>query len=204
MTSPLYGRNLPSEETEPADGLDYYPTPGWATRALFEHCFGPPWPRGWNIWEPACGAGHMSKVLEEYCDDVRSSDLVPRGYGAAHDFLEGDPADMLPDENWCDWIITNPPYSKAADFLLRALDTAHVGVAMLLRIQWLETPSRWREIFGPVPPHAVHRVHAARGHGQEPHRQEPADRRLLRLVRMAFPPHRRSPPQLDPALQKGA
>ena len=40
------------------DGVDFYPTPGWATFALIENeQF-----RG-QIWECACGDGAMSEVL---------------------------------------------------------------------------------------------------------------------------------------------
>lgn len=34
-----------------------------------------------NIWEPACGEGHMSKVLTEAGYNVKSTDLIDRGYG---------------------------------------------------------------------------------------------------------------------------
>lgn len=35
-----------------------------------------------DIWECACGAGHLSKVLEKHGYNVTSTDLVYRGYGA--------------------------------------------------------------------------------------------------------------------------
>ena len=34
-----------------------------------------------DIWECACGAGHLSKVLEQHGYNVTSTDLVYRGYG---------------------------------------------------------------------------------------------------------------------------
>lgn len=34
-----------------------------------------------NIWEPACGLGHLSETLREYGYCVKSTDLVDRGYG---------------------------------------------------------------------------------------------------------------------------
>lgn len=34
-----------------------------------------------KIWECACGAGHLSRVLEEHGYNVKSTDLVDRGYG---------------------------------------------------------------------------------------------------------------------------
>lgn len=34
-----------------------------------------------NIWECACGEGHISKVLEQNGYEVLSTDLIDRGYG---------------------------------------------------------------------------------------------------------------------------
>lgn len=39
-----------------------------------------------NIWEPACGEGHLAKRFVERGYDVRASDLVDRGYGYQFDF----------------------------------------------------------------------------------------------------------------------
>jgi 2-polyprenyl-3-methyl-5-hydroxy-6-metoxy-1,4-benzoquinol methylase len=36
--------------------------------------------------EPACGVGHMSKVLEQYFLEVYSADIAAYGYGRIHDF----------------------------------------------------------------------------------------------------------------------
>lgn len=42
-----------------------------------------------NIWECACGAGHLSKVFEKAGYNIKSSDLVDRGYGTPSiDFLD--------------------------------------------------------------------------------------------------------------------
>lgn len=34
-----------------------------------------------NVWECACGQGHLAKVLEENGYSVKSTDLIDRGYG---------------------------------------------------------------------------------------------------------------------------
>lgn len=34
-----------------------------------------------NVWECACGNGNLSRRLEEYGYNVRSTDIVYRGYG---------------------------------------------------------------------------------------------------------------------------
>ena len=55
-----------------------------------------------NPWGPACGEGHISKVLEEYGYQVRSTDLIDRGYGnGGVDFFEYT-------QKWEGDIITNP------------------------------------------------------------------------------------------------
>ena len=56
-----------AQRREPPDALDYFPTPPWATRALFRHvlpalgieAIG-------RVWEPACGEGHMAAVIAEF------------------------------------------------------------------------------------------------------------------------------------------
>ncbi|HKH28695.1 MAG TPA: hypothetical protein VKA61_10220 [Sphingomicrobium sp.] len=49
---------------EPMHSADDFPTPPWATRALFEHVLGDVVPlRRMSCLEPACGAGHMAEVL---------------------------------------------------------------------------------------------------------------------------------------------
>ena len=78
---------------------EFYPTPPEATRALLsvESFEG-------DIWEPACGDGAISKVLEAAGYQVVSTDLIDRGYGAGgHNFLNSD-------KPLAKNIITNPPY----------------------------------------------------------------------------------------------
>ena len=42
-----------------------------------------------NVWECACGQGHLSKLLETKGYNVYSTDLIDRGYGKANiDFLK--------------------------------------------------------------------------------------------------------------------
>jgi hypothetical protein len=57
-----------------------------------------------TIWEPACGDGAISKVLEAAGYDVISTDLIDRGFGQGGvDFLKTTKA---LGRN----IVTNPPY----------------------------------------------------------------------------------------------
>lgn len=40
-----------------------------------------------NIWECACGEGHLAKVFDKYGKLGKASDLINRGYGEQEDFL---------------------------------------------------------------------------------------------------------------------
>ena len=65
-----------AQRIEPADSRDDFPTPPWATRALLEHGIGDKAMLArMSCLEPACGAGHMSKVLAECFGEVVSSDI---------------------------------------------------------------------------------------------------------------------------------
>jgi hypothetical protein len=141
-----------AQRREPPNALDYFPTPPWATRALFRHvlpalevdAIG-------RVWEPACGGGHMAAVISEFTDAaVIATDIFDYGYGIAPvDFLD----QLAPPFTDCaDWIITNPPFKPAHQFALRAFDLARVGVALLLRTQWLESEDRYYSIFRDRPP----------------------------------------------------
>lgn len=138
-------RSIMGSRLEPDDSLDYFPTPPWATRALIQRVF--PHlglePHGIAV-EPACGEGHIAEVLDETFDLVDATDIHGYGYGGLMDFLV--PSTLKPE--YADWIITNPPFGDLTEqFVLRALDLARVGVAMFVRLQWLESIGRYENIF---------------------------------------------------------
>ena len=115
---------------------DFYPTHPGATRALLavEQFDGP-------VWEPACGDGAMSRVMEAAGLEVISSDLIDRGYGeGGRDFLM-EWAPRAPH------IVTNPPFRWAIEFADRALTLARQPggkVALFLRLAFLEGLERQR------------------------------------------------------------
>lgn len=112
------------------------------------------------IWECACGEGHLAEEFKKTGYTVVASDIIDRGYGEKRDFLT---CDTPPFD--CD-IITNPPYSKAQEFVEHALEISKDGtkVAMFLKIQFLESKAR-REMFEKYPPKTVYvsssRLHCA-------------------------------------------
>lgn len=139
----LGARNYAQNERETND---YYATEPKALELLldletFSH----------DVWEPACGEGHLSEVLVNRGYNVYSSDLIDRGYGIGGvDFLKHDkPFDGD--------IITNPPYKFAKEFVEKAIDVVADGhkVAMFLKLQFLEGKAR-RKMFENSPPKIVY------------------------------------------------
>ena len=101
-------------------GDDFHETPRMAIKALLavETFIGP-------IWEPACGLGAISTILEEHGHTVVSTDLVERGFGIGRvDFL-------LEQHGLAPNVITNPPYKLADEFARRACDLTTGKVALL-------------------------------------------------------------------------
>lgn len=89
-----------------------------------------------SIWEPACGNGAISSVLQARGYEVVSTDLADRGYGQAGvDFLmERKPRAQN--------VMTNPPFKLGTEFATQALGLVPGKVAMLLKIGFLEGPTR--------------------------------------------------------------
>ncbi len=113
---------------------DFYATPEETTRAILDVLV-----LEGSILEPACGMGHISKVLKEYYpeNEIISTDLIDRGFGEGGiDFLSHDYGRRF------DNIITNPPFKLAKEFVEKALTIANDKVIMLMKIQFLESKGR--------------------------------------------------------------
>lgn len=136
--------HVPEERAE----HDYYATDPKAIELLLnEETF------SHEIWEPACGEGHLSKALIDRGYDVISTDLVYRGYG------DKEPLNFLTEslEDFDGDIITNPPYSDALPFCKRTLESVKDGhkVAMFLKVLFLEGKTR-KQFFKDYPPQTVY------------------------------------------------
>ena len=128
--------------------FDYYATDPQAVEMLLAlETFAP------VIWEPACGEGHISKVLAAHGYEVISTDLIYRGFG------DPEPLNFLEEtlDGFEGDIITNPPYSVGLQFVERALESVRPGgkVAMFLKVQFLEGKRRG-EFFKKSPPRSVY------------------------------------------------
>ena len=66
-----------AQRIEAKDSPDDFPTPPWATRALIEHILANPQALSRkSCLEPACGVGHMVRVLKEYFGTVDYPDRI--------------------------------------------------------------------------------------------------------------------------------
>lgn len=141
-TPPLHNYAVRAQRFEPPSALDDFPTPPWATRALLHHVIGTKGLATQTCLEPACGAGHMARALQEAFGVVFALDVHPYGFGLVQDFLKQPyPADNV------DWVITNPPFILAEEFIRRALPIARVGVAVLTRTTFIESKGRYERLF---------------------------------------------------------
>lgn len=139
-----------------ARALEDFPTPPWATRALCESVI-KPYQGGHGhaqiAWEPAANRGHMAMPLAETFKRVVTSDVQP--YPGARAPLDFTGDFLMPNNVWPqhisarpDWIITNPPFRLASQFIDRALDyDPWFGIAMFVRLQFLEGVDRYWSIF---------------------------------------------------------
>ena len=126
----------------------------------------------------------MVDVLEEHFGKVYGYDIADpedRGWGD-NDFLDFQPSikqlgDMAPIHNAgykqhrYNWAITNPPFRLAYEFVWRMMATAR-NVAILARLQWLESKSRYEKLWCVRPPQLIlvfsERVHMVKDRLPDP------------------------------------
>lgn len=104
-----------------------------------------------NIWECACGEGHLAKVFDNIGKLGKATDLIDRGYGTIEDFLSCK-------DSYCNGdIVTNPPYKYAQEFVEHALELVDTGryVCMFLKVLFLESKCR-KELFVKYPPKTIY------------------------------------------------
>ena len=115
---------------------DLYETPEWVTQVIVPYL-----PEDF-IWEPAAGNGKMVNVLRRAGFIVLDTDTT-RGVDFTLEITSGD----------IRAIVTNPPYSIAAQFVRKALELTkpHRGfVAMLLRTDFDHAKTR-ADLFSNCP-----------------------------------------------------
>lgn len=148
--STLGARNFALEDREKND---YYATDPNTLKILLDRLEKDNINLNKNIWECACGEGHLSEVLKAHGFNMTNTDIVNRGYGENFkqlDFLE---TDTVFDGD----ILTNPPYKYAKEFVEHAIDIIKENnyVVMFLKLQFLEGKAR-RKMFNKYPPKYVY------------------------------------------------
>ncbi len=88
------------------------------------------------VYEPACGDGEMVKIIKKYNICIASDIRTDVNNTPNIDFLKT----YRPMEN----IITNPPYNLATEFLTHALNLYKKKLALLLRLNFLESCKRYK------------------------------------------------------------
>jgi hypothetical protein len=113
---------------------DFYPTPSWATEQLLARVW-----IGGVVLEPCHGAGDITRVLQthSHLDALHTNDLDQK-FEAHHHFDATDRSFWRCFPRGIDWTVTNPPFSEAQAILPLAYEHSSLGVAMLLRITYLE------------------------------------------------------------------
>ncbi len=110
-----------------------------------------------QVWECACGEGHLSRRLTEYGFKVHSTDIQDRGYEHFDGELDFLAAQMVPFAGDFD-IFTNPPYKSAKEFVAKALDLLpnRCRCYMFLKLTFLEGKARYADLFRRTPPRRIY------------------------------------------------
>jgi hypothetical protein len=124
----------------PRKGLDNYPTHSSLARELAGLLAAAGYIQTFQLaFEPCAGAGQLARPLRVVFSEVFTND-IDKQYGTDFSF------DATDSREWrnvprIDWVITNPPFSEALPIIENALTHAKIGVAMLLRLSFLEPTS---------------------------------------------------------------
>ena len=110
---------------------DFYETPYTLTRKFLDVEY---FDKSLSVCEPACGGGAISKVLNEYWEYDKIT-----AYDKETNFLW--------DYNEYNYIITNPPFSLAFEFIQKAKQLAKSKFALLLPLSYLHGKKRFDEIY---------------------------------------------------------
>lgn len=126
--------------------LDFYETPIWQTQVLAKHVD----IRG-HCFEPCVGNGKiLDAIPEEPLKRYWSTNDINQHRQAVTHLDATKPAcwSGLP----FDWVVSNPPFNSASDILNFALSRSRVGVAMLLRLSFLEPTAKRAKLLEMYPP----------------------------------------------------
>ncbi len=126
------GKNFSANNTtDKRKKTDFYETPYSLTRKFLDVEY---FNKNATVCEPACGKGAITRVLKEYWDE----NLV-----TAYD----QEVNFLWETGTYDYIVTNPPFSIASEFIQKAKQVAKGKFALLLPLSYLHGKQRYDEIY---------------------------------------------------------
>lgn len=125
---------------------DFYETNPGQVKALLDYLCLP-----WNtrVLEPCAGSGQIADQIIRDGHLVVTNDIDERFLGLNYYWDAATPefyAHLKKNKFRFHWIITNPPFNRALDIAKCAMPHAVEGMALLLRITWLE-PTKDRAPF---------------------------------------------------------
>lgn len=128
----------------PRRPMDFYATADWMVEELLRRVT----PFG-AVFECCAGAGDIAEPLRRRGHRVITNDLdATRACDSADDARNT----WLWERTIPDWTITNPPFKVATPIVENALRYSRAGVAMLLRLTWLEPTRDRADLLGRCPP----------------------------------------------------
>jgi len=110
---------------------DFYETPYTLTRKFLDV---EDFDKSLSVCEPACGGGAITRVLKEHWEDDKIT-----AYDQETNFLW--------ERGEYEYVITNPPFSIAFEFIQRAKLVAKNKFALLLPLSYLHGKKRFDEIY---------------------------------------------------------
>ena len=124
------GKNFSRNNRGQRKRSDFYETPYSITEHLFKN---ENFNTNLSICEPACGNGAIVKVLQKFWNGNITS------YDADIDFLS--------ETRQYDYIVTNPPFSLAMEFIEKAKRVAVNKFALLLPLSYLHGKQRYDSVY---------------------------------------------------------
>ena len=133
---------------------DHYPTPTALTLVLLKEL-----PQiGGAIIEPCAAEGKIAGILRAHpgVTSVTTNDIVATMPALYHEDAT-DPGAAF----WlapADWVVTNPPFNQADQFVRLAWRKARQGVAMLLRLTYMEPTRKRAQLLKSMAPYMSHLI----------------------------------------------
>ena len=130
MTEKKKGKNFSANNAQgQRKKSDFYETPYSMTSHLLEV---EDFNKSLTVCEPACGDGAIVKILEKKWDNVVAYDIEKNFLWETKNY---------------DYIITNPPFSLAYEFVQKAKQIATEKFAFLLPLSYLHGKKRYDNIY---------------------------------------------------------